>query len=230
MWEPTSELGCCSLHAIEQTPRRWRGAPEIRFPHRSSQYAAMSTLSSTSSRLSASVFPISCVMSFANFCRFPAKAAHACLTSSVRSWRDRAFHKGCAVRAAATAASISDGVETLTRCITAPVAGFVSTMWPCSIFTPWTIVAYDGTSCRRPCRGSVPRGGLFLSEVPTASRSREWWRRRAKGARRRSTCRRRCGRRRRRSLLAADALYEMLLLWRACTGAFAGRKLSALGE
>ena len=45
------------------------------------------------------------------------------------------------MRAAATAASISGGVDTRTRWMTAPVAGFVSTIWPCSIFTPWTIVS-----------------------------------------------------------------------------------------
>ena len=86
------------------------------------------------------VFPISCVMSFANFCRFPARAAQAFLTSSVRSWRDRAFHKGCAVRAAATAASISAEVDTRTRWMTAPVAGFVSTICPFSMTTPCTML------------------------------------------------------------------------------------------
>ena len=42
-------------------------------------------LPSTSSRLSASVLPISLVISLASCCRFPAKAAHAFFTSSVLS-------------------------------------------------------------------------------------------------------------------------------------------------
>ena len=106
----------------------------------------MSTLSSTSSRLSASVLPISLVISLASCWRLPARAAQAFFTSSVLSCSGLAFQDGCAVRAAATAASISDGVDTRTRWMTAPVAGFVSTIWPCSIFTPWTIVSCARTA------------------------------------------------------------------------------------
>ena len=92
----------------------------------------MSTLSSTSS----SFLLVSChleeVISLASCWRCPAKAAQAFLTSSVLSCSGLAFHEDeeaeVAQTAGAATASISGGVDTRTRWMTAPVAGIVHDM------------------------------------------------------------------------------------------------------
>ena len=138
-------------------------------------------------RLSASVFPISAVINLASCWRLPARAAQAFHElRPLRGVVSRSRTVGPCAPPRRRRRSPA-GVETLTRWMTAPVAGFVSTIWPCSMATPWTIVSYDGRSCRRPCAGLAPRGWLFLSEVLTASRSRGPSRGRAKVKRRSCT-------------------------------------------
>ena len=104
-----------------------------------SQYSSLFALSSTSSSASLSILPISMVMDRARPALSMPMRVTASFTSAVRSGRLTAAHPIWAARAAATAASSCSLVVTGTRSITAPVAGFTSTMHPCSMTTPCTI-------------------------------------------------------------------------------------------
>mmetsp|Transcript_15607 Transcript_15607/g.36311 ORF Transcript_15607/g.36311 Transcript_15607/m.36311 type:complete len:267 (+) Transcript_15607:828-1628(+) len=117
--------------------------------------ASLHTAPSASSAASDATLPISRVIVAASSCLASPSLASAALMSSAR-WAAvwPCSHPGWAARAAATMRSTSVSVVHLTRPITSPVAGSVSTMKPSTISTPWTIFKARRWTRGRPWIGA----------------------------------------------------------------------------
>ena len=151
-WQQESHRELCAAGLARSSVRQahcWRTCSGSLARMTRSAYSLMSELSDTSSSASLSVLPISMVISSAKPFTLPMFVT-AALTASVRCSRLMAAHAGCALRAAAIAASTCAVVETGTRSMTSPVAGFTSTSAPFSSTTPCTMtIVFSDATCHQ---------------------------------------------------------------------------------